>query len=123
MRAAAAAASAKGPRADASTPAPAQSALSPAAAERAARALLDQAGGAFAAGRFTEARGCLERAIGTAPESGAADEARVMLAVIVVRKAPDPASAGAVLSSIGAHVPESLRGLVDDLRREAAGAP
>lgn len=123
MRAAAASATATGPRVDALAPAPAGSALSPAAAERAARALLDQAGGAFAAGRFTEARGRLERAIGTAPESAVADEARVMLAVIVVRKAPDPASADAVLASIGAHVPESLRGLVDDLRREAAGAP
>lgn len=121
MRAAVASAAATGPRVDAS--APAAAALSPAAAERAARALLDQAGGAFAAGRFAEARGRLERAICTAPESAAADEARVMLAVIVVRKAPDPASAGAVLASIGAHVPESLRALVDDLRREAAGAP
>lgn len=119
MRAAAAATATSGPRADTVTPvAPV---LSAAAAERATRALLDRAGASFAAGRFADARDRLERAITTAPESAAADEARVMLAVIVVRKAPDPARAGTVLASLGARVPQALQPLVDDLRREAAG--
>ena len=61
------------------------------------------------------------RALALAPAAPDADETRLMLAVIHVRKAPDPAQARAALDAIGPALPEAMRPLAAALREELAG--
>ena len=88
-----------------------------AAARQAARAR-EAAGASFARGDFARAAEGLDTALALAPDAADADESRLMLAVIHVRKLPDPAKARAALDAIGAKLPEHLRPLHAALREE-----
>jgi len=87
------------------------------AARQAARAR-EAAGASFARGDFARAAEGLDTALALAPGADDADESRLMLAVIHVRKLPDPAKARAALDAIGAKLPEHLRPLHAALREE-----
>jgi hypothetical protein len=70
-------------------------------------------------GDFEAAAAGFERALALAPAAPEADETRLMLAVIHVRKRPDAARALAALDALGPGIPERMRALADELRREA----
>jgi hypothetical protein len=55
-----------------------------------------------------------------APDAPGADESRLMIALIHVRKLPDPAKARSALDALGRGLPEALRPLADTLRAELA---
>jgi membrane associated rhomboid family serine protease len=93
---------------------------SAAALERAAKRARDDASAAFGRGDFTEASIAFERALELAPAGAEADETRLMLALIHVRKAPDKTRAARALALIGGELPERLRPLADALRAELA---
>lgn len=94
---------------------PSQAAL----ARQASRAL-DAARADFATGDFASAAAGFTRALALAPASPDADEVRLMLAVIHVRKAPDAARARAALDAIGPGLPDGMRPLAAALRAELA---
>jgi membrane associated rhomboid family serine protease len=100
----------------AGAPAPSPTAL----ARQAARAR-EAAREHFAKGDFAAAAAGFARALALAPAAPDADETRLMLAVIHVRKAPDPAQARAALDAIGPALPEAMRPLAAALREELAG--
>lgn len=83
-----------------------------AARERAA------AGESFARGDFVRAAASLESALALDPDAAEADESRLMLAVIHVRKVPERAKARAALDAIGGGLPEHLRPLRAALEEE-----
>jgi membrane associated rhomboid family serine protease len=87
------------------------------AARHAARAR-EAAGASFARGDFARAAESLETAIALEPEAAEADESRLMLAVIHVRKVPDRTKARAALDAIGTRLPEHLRPLRAALQEE-----
>ena len=87
------------------------------AARQAARAR-EAAGAAFARGDFAKAAECLEAALALEPGAPDADDSRLMLAVIHVRKVPDRAKAMAALGAIGAGLPAHLQPLRHALREE-----
>jgi tetratricopeptide (TPR) repeat protein len=91
---------------------------SAAALERAAKRARDDASAAFGRGDFIEACSAYERALELAPAAPEADETRLMLALIHVRKSPDTSRAKRALDSIGGALPERLRPLADALRTE-----
>jgi hypothetical protein len=91
---------------------------SAAALERAAKRARDDASAAFGRGDFVEACSAYERALELAPAAPEADETRLMLALIHVRKSPDKSRAKRALDSIGGALPERLRPLADALRTE-----
>jgi hypothetical protein len=91
---------------------------SAASLERAAKRARDDASAAFGRGDFIEACIAYERALELAPAAPEADETRLMLALIHVRKAPDKSRAKRALDSIGGALPERLRPLADALRTE-----
>ncbi|MEI6474827.1 MAG: rhomboid family intramembrane serine protease [Planctomycetota bacterium] len=91
---------------------------SAAALERAAKRARDDASAAFGRGDFTDACIAFERALELAPTAPEADETRLMLALIHVRKAPDKTRAARALESIGGGLPERLQPLADTLRAE-----
>jgi hypothetical protein len=75
----------------------------------------------FAAGDFVRAVSGFEQALALAPDVQDADETRLMIAVIHVRKAPDAARARAALAAIGAGLPAHMQPLAEALRAELAG--
>ena len=91
---------------------------SAASLERAAKRARDDASAAFGRGDFIEACIAYERALELAPAAPEADETRLMLALIHVRKSPDKLRAKRALDSIGTALPERLRPLADALRTE-----
>ena len=91
---------------------------SAASLERAAKRARDDASAAFGRGDFVEACSAYERALELAPTAPEADETRLMLALIHVRKSPDTSRAKRALDSIGGALPERLRPLADALRTE-----
>ncbi len=95
--------------------------LSPAARTRMAERMRQAARDAFAAGDFVRAVSGFEQALVLAPEAKDADETRLMLAVIHVRKAPDAARARAALAAIGPGLPPQMQPLAEALRAELAG--
>jgi tetratricopeptide (TPR) repeat protein len=94
---------------------------SAAALERAAKRARDDASAAFGRGDFVEACIAYERALELAPAAPEADETRLMLALIHVRKSPDKSRAKRALDSIGGALPERLQPLADALRTELIG--
>lgn len=88
-----------------------------ATARQAARAR-ESAGASFARGDFAAAAESLETALRLAPGAADADESRLMLAVIHVRKLPDMAKAAAALDAIGTGLPAQLEPLRQALREE-----
>jgi membrane associated rhomboid family serine protease len=108
----------RGVRASGVGPDAAPAAAAATALRQAARARED-AGAAFVRGDFEAAAAGFERALALAPAAPEADETRLMLAVIHVRKRPDAARALAALDALGPGIPERMRALADELRREA----
>ena len=92
----------------------------PGAAERAAARLADEGSVAFARGDFARALELLGRSVAAAPARAAADESRLMVALIHARKLPDPARAREWLAQVGPGLPERLRPLLVELRAEVA---
>ena len=92
----------------------------PAAIERAAARLADEGSAAFARGDFARALELLERSVSAAPTRAAADESRLMVALIHARKLPNAARAREWLAQVGPGLPEALRPLLHDLRAEVA---
>jgi hypothetical protein len=95
--------------------------LSPAARVRMAERMRQAARDAFAAGDFGRAVSGFEQTLALAPDAKDADETRLMIAVIHVRKAPDAARARAALAAIGAGLPAHMQPLAEALRAELAG--
>jgi membrane associated rhomboid family serine protease len=95
--------------------------LSPAARTRMAERMRQAARDSFAAGDFVRAVSGFEQALALAPEAKDADETRLMLAVIHVRKAPDATRARAALAAIGPGLPPQMQPLAAALRAELAG--
>jgi hypothetical protein len=95
--------------------------LSPAARTRMAERMRQAARDSFAAGDFVRAVSGFEQALALAPEAKDADETRLMLAVIHVRKAPDATRARAALAAIGPGLPPQMQPLAEALRAELAG--
>jgi membrane associated rhomboid family serine protease len=91
---------------------------SPAALARQAARAREAAGAAFARGDFAAAADGFERSLELAPSATDADETRLMLAVIHVRKLPEEARARAALAAIGPGLPAAMRPLADALRQE-----
>lgn len=89
-----------------------------AASARRAAALRASASEAYARGDFAAAAAAFEEALSHAPLGAEADEARLALAVIHVRKVPDRARAVAALDAIGPALPGQLRPLAEALRAE-----
>ena len=56
----------------------------------------------------------------TAPTRAAADESRLMVALIHARKLPDPARAREWIARVGPGLPGTLRPLLEALRAEVA---
>jgi membrane associated rhomboid family serine protease len=92
----------------------------PGALERAAAQLADEGSEAFARGDFRRALELLERSVSTAPTRAAADESRLMVALIHARKLPDPARAREWIARVGPGLPGTLRPLLEALRAEVA---
>ena len=76
---------------------------------------------AFARGDWEPAARGFREALQVDPGAPEADELRLMIAVIHVRRLPDPQRATEALDGIGSRLPEKLRPLVDQLRAELAG--
>ena len=93
-----------------------------AAARQAARAR-EAGSAAFARGDFARAVPEFERALALAPGAADADESRLMLAVIHVRKVPDAAAARGALDAIRGALPAHLESLRAALRTELGAAP
>ncbi|MFO0962988.1 MAG: rhomboid family intramembrane serine protease [Phycisphaerales bacterium] len=86
---------------------------------RAAKSLREQANTAYQAGDFGRALERYELSLLRQPEGADADQARLMIAVICVRRLPDRARAVKTLDAIrGALAPE-LQALAQALRQEA----
>lgn len=92
------------------------------AARQAARAR-EAGSAAFARGDFGRAVPEFERALALAPEAADADETRLMLAVIHVRKVPDAAAARGALGAIRGSLPAHLESLREALRTELDRGP
>jgi membrane associated rhomboid family serine protease len=102
-------------------PADAQASSGPSESDRrAARSLREQANGAYQAGDFGRALERYELSLLREPDGPDADQARLMIAVICVRRVPDRTRALATLDAIrGALAPE-MQALAQALREEAA---
>jgi membrane associated rhomboid family serine protease len=87
---------------------------------RAATRLAESARDAYVRGEWASAAEGFARAVATAPEAPGADESRLMIALIHVRKLPDAAKARAALDALGRGLPEALRPLAEALRAELA---
>lgn len=87
---------------------------------RAATRLAESARDAYVRGEWAAASAGFARAVEAAPDAPGADESRLMIALIHVRKLPDPAKARAALDALGRGLPEALRPLADALRAELA---
>ena len=92
----------------------------PAAAERTAARLADEGSAAFARGDFARALELLCRSVAAAPARAAADESRLLVALIHARKLPDAARAREWLAQVGPGLPVRLRPLLNELRAEVA---
>jgi membrane associated rhomboid family serine protease len=87
---------------------------------RAAARISEAARDAYVRGEWASAAEGFARAVATAPEAPGADESRLMIALIHVRKLPDAAKARAALDALGRGLPDGLRPLADALRAELA---
>lgn len=92
--------------------------LSAATKARIAQRARESASEAFAKGDFERAITEFNRSFETVPTGAEADEARLMLAVIHIRKVPDHARAREAIAAIGAALPERLRPLIATLEAE-----
>lgn len=89
-------------------------------AVRTAERMIAEANAAFHAGDFAGALRKYEDALARAPQARDADQARLMVAVICIRKRPDVPRARTALAAIGSGLPAEMRPLFDALRAQVA---